>query len=413
MNTRLQRTVDVRRFHIKATARVAQKRLVEGAMLRWIEDEMEAGRPASAAAMVAEDGLLPGRPLMLGARLMLGGVSLGLLEIAADSTMETIEAVALTERGVEALRTELIEIPEEQIFEVLYAEDPLLPHPLLRIQQATPSAYEEISTRRSKREREPDRLSPPAGLRALCGAALKPILPSAGYSELVVDKIDKIAIVRETEAELYLELRLRDGEIPSLRLQGRLLREKEAVNQALALPPEEAREGWSCESLLRRRGIWNNRYDLVQTAFAELSPDSRRRLIADFDVLVLSPEEGSDLVPLTSDEMDPDEVRQLFPGYLPFQAARINDVPIGPDADESAEQWFRWLLADTTQDYESPATFRARAESLKRKFPGFISKLKVPSQADFAHELRTADRQPAAYFRLQAPLDLPFSKGGR
>lgn len=409
MRVTLQRTIDVRRLHIKAAVRVAETRRVHVAVLAWVKERLAAGQLASAAAMVEPGGLLPGRPRVLAARLLLANHAVGVLQLA-DAPLEDCAAIAVTAQGDKALVSQLIEVPREDVgLEVLYAEDPLLPHSLLRVKAATPSAYEETQTQRdrSKPQQKGRRVSLPPGLLALCGPLHKPLLPEAGYSELAFESMNPQGVAYESVL-LHLQLSLADGQEPDLRLMGSTDGGKRSqVDALLPLPPEATRGGWSCEALLRDLGLWNGHRHRVPLPFAGLTPEERRSLTADLPVLAYTTAAGA----LRASSSEDSLARPL--DARTFEPSKIRNVPIGPESDEDAESWLRWLLAATTSDYETPATFYTRAEQQRRRFPGYISKLDLPTQWAFAHALRAPDRQPAAYFFLQAPLDLPFGDGGQ
>jgi hypothetical protein len=93
-----------------------------------------------------------------------------------------------------------------------------------------------------------------------------------------------------------------------------------------------------------------------------------------------------------------------IPGLGQFEDTIVDKIPIEPATSADAQRWFEWLLAHRAEHTQWPEVYTQGVADLSQRFPDF--RLQIPSQGDFARQVRGNDRPTAAYWHLQAPLDL-------
>ncbi|WP_437650304.1 hypothetical protein [Sorangium sp. So ce362] len=386
MNIVLRRTVNVQWALVQGKVAFAERRVAEHAVVAWAAERLRDGLETRAEQLCepATQGPLLGLPPVVGRRLARVCGELGLLHLDKE------RIVRLTPEGerVAASDEPRVFVPQSGAWWVFWAEDPLISQPLLRVEPGKePPAHKERQARNGERgEARRQFHDLPDPIAALCderGERPPLELPAArdGRPVRIVALERKVELLR-SEDRFTVELRFEpDATEGLLRLRGRVA--DSSIDGTL--PPLQGREHahvW--RTLLGSKGAedwWNPRSGKLQVPFKGLRDEAREsfRLQMSF----------------RTPELD---------RLGRFDDTVVDGIPIEPATPGDAQRWFEWLLERRADRTQWPDVFTSNAVELMQLFPGL--NVRAQAQSDFARGVRGAERPRAAYWHLQAPLDL-------
>jgi len=382
----LRRTIGVRCALVQGKVAFAEKRSAEHAAVVWAAERLSAGLEARTEQLCdpAARGPLLGLSPVVGRRLGRICEELGLLRLERERVAQ------LTPEGerVAASADPRVFVPQLGVWLLFWSDDPLLPQPLLRVEPGQePSAHEErLASRGRTGEVRRGFEAVPEVIAALCdeGGERPPLeLPAAmdGVPIRIVAIEPKVQLLTAKDP-LSVELSFEpEGSAGSSRLQGTL--GGQSVSRALPAP-DGYDHGRVWGALLRSNGAgdwWNPSSGKLRMAFKALRDDAR----ASFRLRM----------PFKAPEVE---------GLGRFEDTAVEGVPIEPGTAGDAQRWFEWLLERRAERTQWPDVFTAGVAELRGLFQGFD--IRPPAQGDFARGLRGTERPRAAYWHLQAPLDL-------
>jgi hypothetical protein len=362
----------------------AEKRVAEHAVVMWAAERIRAGLGARTEQLcdMASQGPLLGLSPIVGRRLGRICEELGLLRLDKD------QIVQLTKEGdrVAASAEPRVFVPQLGAWLLFWSDDPLLPHPLLRVEPGKePSAHDDRQARNVAAKRNFETV--PEVIAKMCDAhGERPALdlPAAKDGAPVrIVTIERKVQPLGVEDGLALELSFEPGGVAaSLRLRGTLAGKD--INQPLPAPHGHDHENvW--RALLRSNGAeewWNPRSGKLRVSFNQSLRDDARTT---FKLRM----------PFKAPEV---------PGLGRFEDIAVDGVPLEPASAGDAQRWFEWLLEKRAERTQWPDVFTANVAELGTLFPGFD--LRLPAQRPYAQGMRGTERPRPGYWHLQAPMDL-------
>lgn len=385
----LVRDIAVSSFDAEATIALGRDRPELLTVARLAAD---AGRGITGRDVARE--LLGGLPDHVGWRVIDRCVNLGLLVQRGDGG-----PAAITESGVSALEHRQVLVPEEGAFRFYFADDPLLPAPLLHVSPIrlpnAPDTRRELRAAKDRGER------PPAGVRA--PPTLVAVRPRVVLESVVngsVFELREAPTVGEQgpSANARLELRWEATGAPALHVTGTLV---PPGGDAAQLKAEAKLEVADRLGGLTYDGLWSA---LIE--FATKVPSStleQWRQMTKRRVLPLPFSAVADDAKRTfARDVAVPAVR--FGKLGDFQASRIPKVEVLPASQADAQEWCTWLQWDgVSRGYVTPADLEAAAASIRGRFPHHS-----PRPMSAAELLQRAHRERAdrRSWHLLAPADL-------
>lgn len=282
----------------------------------------------------------------------------------------------LSEAGQTAIDTGKVLVPEFGAWTIWASEDPLLPTPILRVDDWNePSAFDDIKGKKSESAEERSHGNLPAWLEKEVN---RPITPNVGAEAICITHLADKAEAVEANATLRLSWNVGDGR---LQLTGAL--EGKKVASELEAPPETLEKIW--RTLLDGKGRlkrWCKDRQQLLLRFDET--DDTHREVMSCDLRFESPQ---------------------IPGYGEFEPFAVQDVPISSYTKEDAQSWAKWRLHTRIQDYatsERYATWRAEAVEPFDEYT-----LELPTRTELFDECwnRTTDRPEPYVWHLAAAED--------
>ncbi len=301
-----------------------------------------------------------------------------LLHIAAlyGLVTETDRLFSLTEAGLATLGSEQVFVPEHGSWTIWASDDPLLDHPVLRVDPwDEPTAREDLLGR-DKESIARDFVNVPPTLIRSVGRVATP--PGGNGVVLRVDELADRCEVRAPDAALRLAWSVGEG---TMRLQGTL--RGAPLDTVLDPPSMHPEDVW--RHLLEAEGLWPS-WDPTANAllvdFDKTEDRERERLLRDLEFAA-----------------------PTLPDFGQFDAVTIRDVPLQARNSSDARQWAEWRLRARLQAFATTERFeRWRAEAAA---PFAAHQLPSPSRASLASEAwaHRGDRPPASAWHLIAAED--------
>jgi hypothetical protein len=294
--------------------------------------------------------------------------------------------VRLSDKGREAIAAERVPVPCEGAWVVWLADDPLLPHPVLRLEAAEPRRAEAERRDAQDRRRRGANAEPttpaPRILRTLTG---RPLAPIAGGKELLIDNLGDEVLEGGPSSELRLAWTADRGGRTAVRLSGTLT--GRPVSAALPAPPIPFDDLW--EELLQRSegaGCWDR-------------PAERLRVPFPGDL---------DAPAILSMHLNLQFEKPSLQRFGEFDPLDVAAVPITCEDARAAQLWSIRRLMEGVSDYQTTSRFAAALAEAVEPFAAYEPRL--PDRRHFAawaaKEPRSNNRPPAPRFwHLQAPLD--------
>jgi hypothetical protein len=324
MKIELQRRLDVESWEMKATVAFPQRRDEVQAVLALTGQR---GHLTAADLVHREHGLLPGRAEIMGARLLTMVSDLKLLEQKGDQWL-------LTDLGRSSLDEGRTYVPEEDLWQMHWTEDPLVQSPLLSV--------ERIMTKGNDRWNHDKRPTAPTSRWTSRKPVVHELLKEVNKTRRVrVDDLQKNGHLIGRNS-LGVSIVAEPGQQASLHVQGNLPThggDTTSIDHRRSL--QDVRHEHLLSQLLHDapRGSWNGQ--ALEIAFEATSFKERRTQMAT----------------VTIDQPDLDNLGA-------FDVVQIRDVPLLPATPEDAWAWAKWLLWDEWKETPWPEAQRSRWTAL-------------------------------------------------
>ena len=281
----------------------------------------------------------------------------------------------LTDTGNAALQRGEILVPEYGPWTIWVSDDPLLQHPVLRIEPwIEPKAIDEV--RQGKRGSDDRKFEQvPDKLRGVFGREGTPCCGDGSVLrvEVLEDKVES----RDPGADVRIVWNVDRGEV---RLEGTI--GGNSVNSVLD-PPEITRED-VLKQLLESERLWDHwdrQSSALRVGFAETSASERESLLR--DLTIKSP-----------------RLRTL----RAFDQSAVGDVPLLPRTASDAGEWAAWRLESRVTDYATRERFDAWVREATEPFFS-AHRVSLPSRTDLASDAwtrRGAPASPTAWYLVAA-----------
>ena len=370
----LQRAVSLEAVEVLAFVGISEARPEMRALLLLAK---ETGGTVTPSDVVSQ--LLPGRPIVLGKRILARAKELGLLDASGT----------LTSRGELALERGEVFIPEQGRFRLVGSEDPLLQTDILGCRREEEWGAQKVLAERKKQREAGGSRAPEKGralpnwLRGASGSPHPLAWKSPGGGSVVeIRSIEPQCV----HAQLGKEERL--IVTWTLPQQGRQTVQLNSRVNAVQKPPSLEWEEAFHAILGIRVSDWDSRQQSLAVTFAELPETDRLRFS------------------MTLQAGEP-----TIPGFGRFDATQIEGVPVHPRSKEDAMAWALWLLEQRIDRYMNQARYLALCKDVEGLFPGYHLRLPHPGKLAAQIRSRTASGEvplPASYWYLQTPVDLPM-----
>jgi hypothetical protein len=367
MKIKLERSVKVYAYHVKATIAYAKERKDLLPFLLRVRETRDAD------AKDVSEHLFGGGRTAVAKRLLNICTLYGLLS-------EEKGRYLLTEAGIKAIEEKQIFVPESGTWTFWISNAPLLPNPVLGIKPwKEPTAYDEVKGKKDKKEdRKFENL--PKYLTAFTGKVFKAI---AGKGETC--RIDEFE--GEKKGEIIfpdVELMLRwfvEKERSRLHLDGTI--EKEKVSTDLEAPQLKFDQIW--HDLLESEKVWKRwDHNVLRVTFDETKENERGSMKRTLKINS----------PKISD-------------FGSFNATEIQSVPLAASNHEESEKWAHWRLVQNVTDYATSENFEIWHQEAVKPFSEFSPRL--PNRGDLAIQIRNGlsdgKRLKPEYWHLQAAED--------
>jgi len=372
MKIELQRRLDVESWEMKATVAFPQRRDEVQAVLALTKQR---GHLTAADLVHREHGLLPGRAEIMGARLLTMVSDLKLLEQKGKEW-------ALTELGRSSLEEGRTYVPEEDLWQMHWSEDPLVQSPLLSV--------ERIASKGNSRWDHDKRTTASTNRWASRRPVVHELLREVSKTRQVrIDHLWKNGHLIGKKS-LGVSIVAEPGQQASLHVQGSLPKHGDgttSIDHRRILHDVRHEDLLSQLLLDAPRGSWNGH--ALEIAFEATSFEERRNQMAT----------------ITIDQPNLDVLGA-------FEVVEIRDVPLLPATPEEAWTWAKWLLWDEWKETPWPEAQRSRwtalCDSLGVTDDG---RALQPSLRERVMDLivKGIERTPTesiAFLRAQAVLDL-------
>ncbi len=369
---KLRRKVDIQTFEVEGTIARGQERPEFLAVVRLAAD---LGRPINGEDVVRE--LLGNLPSQIGWRVIERCIQLGLLERDGNKGSAT-----LSDAGRKALEEDMILVPEEGLWRIYFAEDPLLDSPVVHIERFEGvKAYEERNKLyNGNGNRDTDTRIPPQISRALSQTEFFTSIVNGNLFQIL--ELAKSGFKAETK-EIYLLLEWpKDGE-PSVMLRGKLNRHVSQkglleVDHKLQLPLNL--EELSYEDLWIKLAAHGSGQEesLIQRYFDEervlILPTPFDRTLGESEKLTMKKDISVSSISLTSYTesrvafWQPAEEGKDF-NLGRFDETILHQVDLVPMNDDEATKWCQWLQMQAIKSYQTPESLEQTRKEVMKRFP--------------------------------------------
>lgn len=354
---------------------------------------LEAGEPDGISAETAAEILLGSRQgrKSIATQVLDRLVKLSLLE-------KTDRNYWLTEEGQSVLDRKVMFIPERGNWSIWYADDPLIPDVMLKIEPYTsePKAFDDVqkvSARKGYGRNSNEKrsfTSPDDVLKALVSL---PVMPAEGGEKVRIDEFpEKVedggrATIRLTWNVTGKRLTL-DGEL-----------EGKPLNVELSSPSMTSADVW--QQILSNEGLlqdWDPKQGKLRRGFDETGTSERRSLRMEQSF----GRSGTSLFAA----FRPSGVR--LDEFGTFDPLDIADIAIRARTSEDAQLWAEWRLKDLVGDYATQTRFEEWQREASMPFSEFglleLSSRKALAEAELAKVDETGERNKD-YWRIVAAED--------
>ena len=344
----LTRKLTIDTWRIKGAVAKAQKRKDVMLVLQFL-NEFKTGKAKKIASHLLFD---------TNARLMVAQRLLDICQIyeLVDSDKGNYQ---LTNSGKEALQANEVFIPEDGCWELSVANDPLLPHSVIKLSPFNePNAITEVMSRNAKDNQENGERKiedTPDWFQKFIAVELKPY---EGGKSIRIDKVEQKAEWAEVSFHLSLEWNVGKNSI-------RILDGKKVTTQ-LKGPSLKIDNVW--KNLLENEGIlecWDELDKALAIPFDESKEHSRITMVSDYEFIQPTIHIGYQ--------------------YLgDFDDVLIKGISVCAATPEDAQAWAQWRLDNSITSFASEAKYRQWVENAQKPFKKHA--IKLPDRDEAAHD---------------------------
>ncbi len=330
MRIEMNRKVDVVAYEVLATLAFPEDRTEVLSLLQMAE---EFGSLTGEQVVDRKSGLLPGRPRVMGKRLLNMAADLDLLEQGNGGRYN------LTEYGHETLENETVFVPEEASWTIWATKDALFPTTILHVER-----HREERPNRDRRGVQPL----PPFVTSITNSNIDLIRPHhTGSSQVRVKEIKLKGRLSESKADLTLIIIADYGQETVARIRGKVGSGKgNQVDQRIQF---EGPEHLSLFSLLMEQsefGVdWAVNEGVLRAGFNELSLTELRNHLKTIHV------EQPDLDNMGS-----------------FNSVELKSIPLIPRTGDDARKWAEWEFWTDFHGHPWPDQLNSNWAPLSERF---------------------------------------------
>lgn len=376
MKIEMNRKVDVVAYEVLATLSFPEDRSELLSLLQMAE---EFGSLNGDRVVDRKNGLLPGRPRVMGNRLLSMAVDLDLLEQSHG------ENYNLTDFGKETLGNNTVFVPEEATWTIWVTKDPIFPARILHVERHKEG--------RSDRNRRPVQTLP-SHIIDISDLSIELLRPHhTNSSQLRVKDIKSQGRLSDYKTELNLIIIADIGQQTIARAKGTIGSGKgKQINQRIQFEGPEHEELFIMLMNQSEFGVdWNPDEGVLETGFDELSRTELREHLK--TVQIKKPELGD----LGS-----------------FNSVELKSIPLKARTGHDARRWAEWEFWTDFQGHPWPEQVNASWAPISERFDLLSHGLQgTPSISNRIDELRdlteSSQKHPADLTQLrrcQAIIDI-------
>jgi hypothetical protein len=303
MRIELKRRIKVQAFEVLATFAFPEERTE---ILSLLQMANSMGPLNGERVVDRKQGLLPGRPKVMGTRLLNMAVSMDLLEVNGGTYM-------LTEFGRENLDNEFVFVPEKSTWTVWVADDPLIPASVIHVERHKEG-------RPDKNRMETQVL--PAPLLALNDTKVELLRPHhTKDTQMRIKRIEEKGRSSSVNTELELTLLADVGQETILRVNGSLgTGQSNEINQRIPFDaPPHSKLFTMLMQLSDYANDWHHEESILSVSFTDLNNDERQNHTKRMHVK-----------------------KPQLEGLGRFNTVELLDIPLKPRGDQDARKWAEW-----------------------------------------------------------------------
>jgi hypothetical protein len=309
MRIELKRRIKVQAFEVLATFAFPEDRTE---ILSLLQMANSMGSLNGERVVHRQQGLLPGRPKVMGTRLLNMAVSMDLLDVNRGG------AYVLTDFGRENLENETVFVPEKATWTVWVADDPLIPASVIHVERHTEG-------RPNKNRKDTQAL--PASLLALNDTKVELFRPHHTKDTYMrIKRIERMGRLSDAKTELEITLFADVGQETILRVSGTLGTGKS--NEVSRRIPFEAPPHSELFTMLIDQSEytkdWNPEESVLSVSFSELNNNERQNHTKRMHVK-----------------------KPQLEGLGRFNTLELIDIPLKPRFDQDAREWAEWEFWNT------------------------------------------------------------------
>ena len=330
MRIEMNRKVDVVAYEVLATLAFPEDRTEILSLLQMAE---EFGSLTGEQVVDRRSGLLPGRPRVMGKRLLNMAADLELLEGGHGGRFN------LTEYGRETLENETVFVPEEASWTIWVTKDPLFPTSILHVER-----HREGRSDRDRRDVQPL----PSFVTGISNSNIDLIRSHhTGSSQVRVKEIKPKGRLSESKADLTLIIIAHHGQETIARVRGVVGSGKgNQIDQRIQFEGPEHMALFSMLMDQSEFGIdWDVNEGVLRAGFEELSLTELRNHLKTIHV------QQPDLDNMGS-----------------FNSVELKSIPLIPRTGDDARQWAEWEFWTDFHGHPWPDQLNSNWTPLSERF---------------------------------------------
>jgi len=345
MRIELKRRIKVQAFEVLATFAFPEDRTE---ILSLLQMANSMGSLNGERVVDRKQGLLPGRPKVMGTRLLNMAVSMDLLDVNRGTYV-------LTEFGRQNLENESVFVPEKSTWTVWVADDPLIPTSVIHVERHKEG-------RPDKNRRDTQVL--PAPLLALNDTKVELLRPHHTKDTYMrIKRIEGKGRISNDKTELEIILIADVGQETILRVNGTLGTGKSnKINRRI---PFDAPTHSQLFTMLMHQGNyaddWHPEESVLSASFTDLTDNERQNHTKRMHVKKPQLEELGK-----------------------FSTVELIDIPLKPRGDQDAREWAEW-------EFWNNLTTHAWDTEIASRWIGISERFTLPSRG-LAHPPTVAER---------------------
>ena len=265
-------------------------------------------------------GLLPGRPVVMGSRLLYMAAGLGLLEQTRNGDYR------ITDYGKEALVNEEIFVPEESAWKIWITEDPFFPSKFLHLERHN-DKFQKNNKKREKVAKIPNYISK---INEVKVELLRTHHTGSNY--IRIEKIKSYGRLSNQDVNLDLIITADIGKDTTARIRGKIGKGRNHIDRSVPF------EGPSHLDLFTHLvnqsdfgSDWNYNEGVLDISFAKTSIVERREHLK--EIIVDNP---------------------ILENLGKFKSVKLKNIPLKPKTGSDAREWAEWEFWNNLSEHPWP-----------------------------------------------------------